>query len=260
MFRGWRPKAHKPFARRQPAENTVSQPIVTAPVRGNRVLNALSGAQMEALRPLLEPVELVKDQVLIHQDEPASHVWFPDRGVISILSLAEDGASIEVAIIGRDGMTGGPIVLGGETTIFTALVQVPGEGKRIEASSFRRFLREHPDAERVFLRSVLGTMTMMGQNAACSQMHGVDARCARWLLLTHDDVDNDAFLLTQEYLAMMLGVTRPSVSAAASALQQAGLIRYSRGLITVVDRAGLERAACSCYGLIRRELDRLLGS
>lgn len=236
----------------------MSEPILTSTVRGNRLLNALSGEQMEALRPLLEPVALIKDQILVHPDEPASHVWFPDRGVISILSLAEDGASIEVAIIGRDGMTGAPIVLGGETMIFTALVQVPGDGQRIQASSFRRFIRQHPAVERVFLRSVLGTMTMMGQNAACSQMHGVDARCARWLLLTHDDVDNDVFLLTQEYLATMLGVTRPSVSAAASALQQAGLIRYSRGLITVIDRAGLERAACGCYGLIRRELDRLL--
>ncbi|HEY3797668.1 MAG TPA: Crp/Fnr family transcriptional regulator [Caulobacteraceae bacterium] len=210
------------------------------------------------MSPSLEAVALVKDAPVFQPGERASHVWFPDTGIISIVALDDDGAAIEVATVGREGMTGLATVLGSDTLIYAAMVQVPGSGWRIPTTDFVRLIDKHPTIRALALRYVLASMTQMGQNVACSQLHGVEQRCARWLLLAHDDVEGDAFPLTQDYLAMMLGVTRPTVSAAASALQRQGLIRYIRGQITVLDRRGLEAASCECYGIVRREFERLL--
>ncbi len=213
---------------------------------------------MDALRPALEEVALVKDHPIFLPGEPASHVWFPDNGMISIVALDDKGSAIEVATVGHEGMTGLSVVLGSETMIYSSMVQVPGDGWRIETAAFRRLLDRRPAIRSLLLRYVLAAMTQMGQNAACAQLHNIDARCARWLLLAHDDVVGDTFPLTQDYLAMMLGVTRPSVSEAAASLQRAGLIRYVRGQMTIVDRPGLEAKSCECYGIVRREFERLL--
>jgi CRP-like cAMP-binding protein len=142
---------------------------------------------------------------------------------------------------------------------YAAMVQVPGQGWRIASTAFRRLVEERPTIKAVMLRYVQAAMAQMGQNAACAQLHGLEARCARWLLSAHDDVDGDSFPLTQDYMAMMLGVTRPSVSSAASALQKAGLVKYIRGRMTIVDRPGLEVASCECYRIIKTEIDRLVG-
>lgn len=225
---------------------------------GNVLLRALRATDMDALRPWLEAKPLIKGDPVFDPGEAASHVWFPDSGIVSIVAVDGDGASIEVAAVGSEGMTGLALVLGAESLAFAAMVQVPGEGWRIEASAFRRIVAERPMVKALMLRYVLAALTHIGQNVACSQLHSLDARCARWLLLAHDDVAGDEFALTQEYLAMMLGVTRPSVSVVASAFQKAGLIRYTRGQMTILDRAGLERASCECYGIVRREFDRLL--
>jgi CRP-like cAMP-binding protein len=225
---------------------------------GNVLLRALSAEDMEAIRPVLEKVALTKDHPVFLPGEPAPHVWFPNSGMISIVALDDRGSAIEVATVGHEGMTGLAIVLGSETMIYSSMVQVPGEGWRIETSAFRRLLERRPGIRSLMLRYVLATMTQMGQNAACAQLHNIEARCARWLLLAHDDVQGDVFPLTQDYLAMMLGVTRPSVSEAASSLQRAGLVRYVRGQMEIVDRAGLEGASCECYGIVRREFKRLL--
>jgi CRP-like cAMP-binding protein len=206
----------------------------------------------------LEFVPLVKHQPIFEPGEPASHVWFPTQGIVSVVALDDAGAAIEVAIVGREGMTGLSLVLGSQTMIYGAMVQVPGRGWRIATAAFLDVIERPPDTKAMMLRYCLAAMTQMGQNAACSQLHNVDARCARWLLLAHDDVDADSFSLTQDYLAMMLGVARASVSGAASALQQAGLIRYVRGHITILDRPGLEKASCECYRIVRREFERLL--
>ncbi len=213
---------------------------------------------MEAIRPALEDVPLTKDQPVFSPGEPASHVWFPNTGVISIVAMDDSGSSIEIATVGHHGMTGLSIVLGSETLAFSAMVQVPGDGWRIEAARFRSLLQSRPTIRTAMLRYVLAALTQMGQNAACGQLHPIEARCARWLLLAHDEVEGDTFSLTQDYLAMMLGVTRPSVSSAASSLQRLGLIRYARGQMTVLDRPGLEAMSCECYRLIRGEFDRLL--
>jgi CRP-like cAMP-binding protein len=213
---------------------------------------------MDALLPALEKVVLVKDQSIFLPGERASHVWFPASGMISIVALDAQGSAIEVATVGHAGMTGLAVVLGSETMIYASMVQVPGYGWRIETSAFRQAMERHPAIRAVMLRYVLAAMTQMGQNVACAQLHDTESRCARWLLLAHDDVEGDSFPLTQDYLAMMLGVTRPSVSGAASALQKAGLIRYVRGQMEILDRPGLETLSCECYGIVRREFERLL--
>ena len=228
------------------------------PRKGNVLLRALAAEDRDAMRSALEPVTLVKDHPIFLPGEPASHVWFPDSGMISIVALDDKGSAVEVATVGRTGMTGLPVVLGSETLIYSSMVQIPGDGWRIETAAFRRLLDRRPAIRSLMLRYVLAAMTEMGQNAACGQLHSIEARCARWLLMAHDDVDGDTFPLTQDYLAMMLGVTRPSVSEAAGSLQRGGVVRYVRGQMTVLDRAGLEARSCECYGIIRREFERLL--
>jgi CRP-like cAMP-binding protein len=227
-------------------------------VPGNALLTALSTSDQMVLAPVLEAVALVKAHPIFQPGEPATHVWFPVSGMISLVVLDREGGAIEVATVGREGMTGIPLALGSETMTCAAMVQVPGTGFRIEGAAFRRIIDQSPTIRDMMLRYVSAAMAQMGQNAACAHLHGLDARCARWLLLAHDDVDGDTFALTQDYLAMMLGVTRPSVSSTASALQKIGLIRYSRGQMTIVDRAGLEAAACACYRIVRDEFERLL--
>jgi CRP-like cAMP-binding protein len=239
-------------------ENALAIAKVDLSPWGNALLHALSPDDIEILGPELEATPLRKDEVVFLPGEAAPYVWFPSNGIISIVALDKEGSAIEVAIVGREGMTGLPTVLGSDTIIYTAMVQVPGNGWRIATPAFRSIIERRPTIRDMMLRYVLAAMTQMGQNAACGQLHNIEARCARWLLLAHDDVTGDTFPLTQEYLAMMLGVTRPSVSGAASGLQRAGLIRYARGQITILNRAGLEAASCECYTIVRREFERLL--
>lgn len=237
---------------------TLDSSAVGSPRKGNALLRALAAEDMDAIRPLLERVELIKDHPIFLPGEPASHIWFPDHGMISIVALDDNGSAIEVVTVGHQGMTGLAVVLGSETMIYASMVQVPGDGWRIDTAAFRRLLEHRPAIRSVMLRYVLAAITQLGQNTACAQLHNIEARCARWLLLAHDDVEGDTFPLTQDYLAMMLGVTRPSVSEAAASLQRVGLIRYVRGQMTILDRPALEARSCECYGIVRREFERLL--
>ena len=242
----------------QPLEDALASARSDLSPWGNALLHALPRSDIESLRPSLEFLTLAKDQPIFEPEQPASHVWFPTQGTISLVALDAEGEAIEVAVVGREGMTGLSLVLGSPTMIYGATVQVPGQGWRIAAAAFRDFVERRPDTKAMMLRYCLAAMTQMGQNAACSRLHNVNARCARWLLMAHDDVDSDSFFLTQDHLAMMLGVTRASVSGAASALQRAGLIHYTRGRISVLDRPGLEAVSCECYGIVQREFQRLL--
>jgi CRP-like cAMP-binding protein len=227
------------------------------PYRDNLLLATLSDDDFGLLRPGLSLIELVPAASVFRAGEAADHVWFPHRGMISIVAHDADGASVEVATVGREGMTGLSLVLGSTTMTNEAMVQVAGQGSRIEATAFRTAIRASASLKDVMLRYVLAVITQISQNAACNQLHAINTRCARWLLTAHDRAATNSFTLTQDYLAMMLGVTRPSVSAAAGALKMAGLIRYSRGIMTILDRAGLEAAACECYGIIEGEFSRL---
>ena len=171
----------------------------------------------------------------------------------------ENGDASEVGTIGNEGMVGLPLVLGDRQAPTSVYVQVPGVGLRITASLFTRELARSSSMRRVMLHYTHAFFNQVAQSAACSHFHNIEQRCCRWLLMTHDRMQSDEFLLTQEFLAMMLGVQRAGVSVAAGALQRAGLIRYSRGTVTILDRNGLERQSCECYRISKLEFDRLLG-
>lgn len=224
----------------------------------NRLLSALPRDLQLRLLPALEKVSLPVRHVLSEAGAPVSHVWFPLSGVISLVLTMKDGTSVDVGTVGNEGLVGMPVFLGADCMPVRAVCQVAGQALKLRAESFRRALEEHPELNERVRRYLLGLMTSMSQNAACNQVHGVSERMCRWLLMTHDRVGADEFQLTQEFLAQMLGVRRPSVTVAAGELQRAGLIRYHRGRIHVADRAGLEARACECYESVRLELDRLL--
>jgi CRP-like cAMP-binding protein len=171
----------------------------------------------------------------------------------------ENGDASEVGTIGNEGMVGLPLVLGDRQAPTSVYVQVPGVGLRITASAFTQELAQSSSMRRVMLHYTHAFFNQVAQSAACNHFHNIEQRCCRWLLMTHDRMQSDEFLLTQEFLAMMLGVQRSGVSVVASALQRAGFISYNRGTVTILDRKGLERQSCECYRLSKLEFDRLLG-
>lgn len=234
--------------------------VVPRPPRVNRILAALPPEEAEVLRPHLEEVPLAYRQELHHPGGRIEHVYFCHIGVVSLLSLMKDGVAVEIATVGPEGMVGMPVFLGDERMPTKAFAQVPGQGARMEADAFRRVIGRCPTLNRLLLRYALALMGQIAQNSACNRTHSVEERCARWLLLTQDRVHSPSFPLTQEFLAQMLGVRRPTVSIAAGMLSKAGLISYLRGHITVLDRPGLEAASCECYRVIADEFERLVGS
>ena len=225
----------------------------------NRILAALPREVIDRLRPQLGPVALGFKQVLYEPNQPISHVYFPCSGVMSMITILDDDTMIEVATVGNEGFVGVPIFLGATSMPGQAFCQVPGEAFRMEVGAFQRASESVGELREVLRRYVQGLFNQIAQSAACNRVHSIDERCARWLLMTHDRVGADTFPLTQEFLAQMLGVRRTGVSAAASILQKAGYVRYSRGVMTITDRAGLASAACECYRVVQDEYDRLLG-
>ena len=230
---------------------------------GNRLLNTLAGlAPVDALwlASELEPVTLTLGELLAGAGEPFAHVYFPETAVLSIIARTIDGVGVEVGTVGNEGMAGVTIFLNAEASANETVAQIPGAASRIPSARFMEGVEGRPDPWRLPNRYTESYLTQVAQTAACNRLHGIESRCARWLLMTHDRVDEaDRFPLTQEYLAIMLGVRRSGVTVAAGALQHSGIIRYTRGAIRVLDRAGLEAAACECYGVVRRHFDRLLG-
>ncbi len=227
--------------------------------RGNRLLALLPEAEYKRLEPHLEKVALPLREVLYEADKPIEHVFFPLTGVTSIVAEMEDGRIAEVGTIGNEGMAGLPVFLGAEKTPTLAFQQVPGEALRMRVDVFRKEIENAGTLTRVLHRYTQALFTQVAQAAACNRLHSTDQRCARWLLMTHDRVGTDEFLLTHEFLGQMLGVRRATVTEVAGTLHKAGLITYSRGKITVLDRQGLEAASCKCYQVIREDFDRLLG-
>jgi CRP-like cAMP-binding protein len=227
--------------------------------RTNRLLAALPADVYDRLRAAMTPVELRHAQVLYEMGEPITHLYFPLTALVSLMIVLEDGKQVEMAAVGREGMAGLPVALGSDSDGHVAMDQIPGSALRLDTETFRAVLKVAPE-----LRDILGCYALVlfaqsGQAAACNGLHALAERGARWLLEAHDRVGADQFLLTQDFLAAMLGVRRPSVTLAAGMLQQAGLITYHRGQVTILDRPGLEAASCECYAIISRETDRLLG-
>ena len=225
----------------------------------NRLLALLSSRDNAALRPHLERLPLDYKQSLYRADKPVDFVYFIETGVGSLVNTMANGQAAEVGTIGNEGIVGLPIVLGDDQAPTAVYVQVPGEGLRMKASLFKRELARSPTMQVVMLRYVHALFNQVAQSAACNHFHSLEQRCCRWLLMTRDRMDSDKFLLTQEFLAMMLGVQRPGVSIAAGGLQRAGLITYSRGNVAILDGVGLKKRSCECYGVSKREFDRLLG-
>jgi CRP-like cAMP-binding protein len=229
------------------------------PPVGNWLLDSLPRADIERLRPHLEAVSVDIKQVMYEPNGPIKHVYFPTSCIISLVTYLKDGASVEMATVGLEGMVGLPIFLGTDTMPSRAFGQVAGGALRITTTAFTADVKRNGTLVRVLNRYTQALFNQVAQTTACNRVHLLEQRCARWLLQTHDRVGSDNFLLTQEFLAQMLGVRRSGVSVAAGLLQKAGFIRYVRGQITVLDRAGLERSACECYGVIKKEFERLLG-
>jgi CRP-like cAMP-binding protein len=230
-----------------------------ADAHANRLLGLLPPKDYRRLRPHLRRVPLNYRQSLYRANKPLGYVYFIETGVGSLVNTMANGDAAEVGTIGNEGVVGLPLLLGDDRAPTSVYVQVPGTGLRMTAAALRKELARSASMRAVMLRYVHAVFNQVAQSAACNQFHSIEQRCARWLLMTHDRMHSDEFLLTQEFLAMMLGVQRTGVSVAASALQRAGLISYSRGIVTMLDRRGLQRRACECYGVSKREFDRLLG-
>jgi CRP-like cAMP-binding protein len=225
----------------------------------NRLLELLPANDFERLRPHLEQVPLDYKFELYRAGKPIPFVYFPVRGVASIVNTMNDGSAAEVGTVGNEGIVGLPIILGDTVAPNDVYVQVPGTGLRMQASLLREALTESSSMRTVMLHYVHALFNQIAQSAACNSFHSVEQRCCRWLLMTHDRVQSDEFTLTQEFLGMMLGVRRTSITLAANKLRREGLIRYNRGHVKVLDRPGLEQSSCECYTVSKREFDRLLG-
>lgn len=226
---------------------------------GNNLLASLPKEEYQRLLPKLETISLSLKQQLYLPNEPIEYVYFLNTGIVSLVNVLGDGRIVEVATVGNEGMIGTPILLGVDRIPAETFVQVPGDGLRIKVDVFRREVPLGSPLHNLLLRYTQLLMNHFMQSVACNQLHSVEERCCRWLLLTHDRVDSDEFPLTQEFLSQMLGVRRASVSVVAAILQKAGLISYHRGKITVLDRQGLEDASCECYQVVKQEYIRLLG-
>jgi CRP-like cAMP-binding protein len=227
--------------------------------RTNRLLSLLSDDDYERLRPHLSQLVLDYRKSLYEASRPIEHIYFPVDGLASLVITMADGASAEVGTIGNEGVVGLPVCLGDRDAPSSVYVQVPGTALGIDARIFRGELERSPTLHLVMLRYAHAFFNQIAQNVACSHLHKVEQRCCRWLLMTRDRMPADDFLLTHEFLGMMLGVRRTTVTEVMGSLQKAGLIQYRRGHVTILDHEGLRRRACECYDISRLEFDRLLG-
>ena len=225
----------------------------------NRLLAALPADVIAALLPKLSPVILSLKQVIYAPDTPIEAVYFLETGMISLVDNLEDGMRAEVGVIGREGMLGMPLLAGVNTSFIEAQVQLPGTALRMTAQDFTSEIDTNTALRKLLLRYSEALQAQVMQTAACNVNHGLEQRLARWLLIAHDRSTSDELSLTQEFMATMLGVHRPSITVTAGILQRAGLIRYANGRVTVLDRSSLEAASCECYGAVQRRFATLLG-
>jgi CRP-like cAMP-binding protein len=226
----------------------------------NRLLSALPMDEFAYLEPYLERVHMKVNDVIAQPGEVWTHVYFPEASIISVLNVMADGSAVEVGTVGNEGMSGLAAYLEADTGESQTICQLTGPALRVRVEVVVEAAAKYPTLRRMLSRYTQAYMTQVSQNAACNRLHSIEQRCARWLLMTQDRMpkQDDIIVLKQEFLAMMLGVRRVGVTIAAGLLQDAGLIRYRRGSIRVLDREGLEAASCECYGIVRRHFDRLL--
>ena len=224
----------------------------------NRLLAALPESEWQRWRPQLEAVEMPLGEVLSESDRILDHVYFPLTAIVSLLYVMEDGASAEIAVVGNEGIVGVSLFMGGETTPSRAVVQSAGVGLRLKAQMMMDEFNRAGPVMHLLLRYTQALITQMVQTAACNRQHSLDQQLCRWLLLSLDRLEGSELAMTQELIANLLGVRREGVTEAVLTLQEAGLIRYTQGQITVLDRPGLEQRSCECYAVVKKECDRLL--
>jgi CRP-like cAMP-binding protein len=228
--------------------------------KGNRLLACLPGSELEALLPHFESVSLAHGDHVIVPGVPIRHIYFPLNALLSLVTTMEDGAAVESGVIGREGMSGIPVLLNAEQTTMPTFTQVPGVALKIKAEILKAAY-DRSGTLHALLNRYMHTVVVMGSySTACNALHKIELRMAKWLLLSSDGVGSDEFNLTHEFLAVMLGVRRASVSEIASVLRSEGLIDYTRGHVKITDRRGLEAASCECYSKFKDEYERLFGS
>ena len=224
----------------------------------NCLLAALPDPDLQRLAAQLEPIELPLGLVLYESGRTMSHVYFPTTAIVSLLFVLEDGASAEIAVVGSEGIVGISLFMGGESTPSRAVVQSAGQGLRLSSRVIKEEFNRNGAVMHLMLRYTQALITQMAQTAVCNRHHSLDQQLCRWLLLSLDRLQGNELVMTQELIANMLGVRREGVTEAALKLQAAGLIKYARGHITVLDRAALEKRTCECYAVVKQEYDRLL--
>jgi CRP-like cAMP-binding protein len=232
--------------------NTQSDP------RQNHVLDALPPLERERLLPFLKLVQMPLGKVLYESGAALRHIYFPTDSIVSLLYIMQDGASGEIAVVGNEGAIGVSLFMGGESTPSRAIVQSAGSAYRLTGARLKQEFTRHGELLHVLLRYTQSLITQMAQTAVCNKHHSLDQQLCRWLLLSLDRLSGNELKMTQELIANMLGVRRESVTEAAGKLQKQGAIRYVRGTITVLDRPRIEALSCECYGVVKRETDRLL--
>ena len=226
---------------------------------GNQLLARLPTEEMERLRPHLGRVSFKLGEVIYESGGRQSYIYFPTTAIISLLYLMENGSSAEMGVAGKEGLVGVALFMGGETVPNRAVVQSAGAAFRMKTKVLQGEFARGGAFQRRLLRYTQALMTQMSQTAVCNRLHTIEQQLCRWLLLSHDRLDSDELIMTQELIANMLGVRREGVTHAAGRLQEHGLISYVRGRITILDRRGLEAAVCECYKVVKDEYDRLLG-
>jgi len=224
----------------------------------NKLLASLLKEARERFYPGLELVKMQLGEVLYSPDKEINHVYFPTTAIVSLLNVMESGASAEIAVVGNEGIVGISLFMGGETTSSWAVVQSEGYAYRLSGRLLKKEFFRAEKLQRLLLRYTQSLITQMAQTASCNRHHTVDQQLCRWLLLSLDRLPSNELRMTQELIANMLGVRREGVTEAAGHLQKAGLIQYSRGKITVIDRKGLEERVCECYQVVKKETDRLM--
>jgi CRP-like cAMP-binding protein len=227
-------------------------------LRENSLLSVLPASVRDRWLPHLELVEMPLGKVLYESGATLSHVYFPTTAIVSLLYVLENGASAEIAIVGHEGILGISLFMGGNSTPSRAVVQSAGQGFRLKAGFLEEEFSKAGPVLHLLLRYTQALITQMAQTAVCNRHHSLDQQLCRWLLLSMDRLQGDELVMTQELIANMLGVRREGVTESALKLQHAGLIRYVRGHITVLDRGGLEKRTCECYAVVKKEYDRLL--
>ena len=237
---------------RRPVKASTTDPTT------NQLLAALPDSERRRWLPLLEAVDMPLGQVLYEPGVALEHVYFPATAIVSLLYVMENGASAEIAVVGNEGIVGISLFMGGESTPSRAVVQSAGRGYRLEAQVMKDEFNRAGPVLHLLLRYTQALITQMSQTAVCNRHHTLDQQLCRWLLLSLDRLQGNELVMTQELIANMLGVRREGVTESALKLQHAGLIKYARGHISVLDRAGLEKRTCECYAVVKKEYDRLL--